>query len=268
MNTPFRAGLKPCATKVVATSAAARCVAQALRPAIAIVSLLLCLTLPAVARQGTESVSAETLAKLEAALTAEPDSLKWASEYRQAIIKGGQYDRGIKFFETLTADHPDAPNAWLNYGFAFVDKIPAAGSITQVILANTALSHFTRSLELRPSWIGYYTRGNSYLYWPKIFMRTHLGIADLEQAMKMQQADRKRSYHVRTFIALGDGYCKMDEVEKAKAVWTAGLAQFPDNAALKTRLARNPDELRALLDDIFDPSKRVDTNLQELWANP
>jgi tetratricopeptide (TPR) repeat protein len=252
----------------VATSAAARCVAQAFRPAIAIVSLLLCLTLPAAARQGTGSVSEETLAKLETALTAEPDSLKWASEYRQAIIKSGQYDRGIKFFETLTADHPDAPNAWLNYGFAYVDKIPAAGSITQVILANTALSHFTKSLELRPSWIGYYTRGNSYLYWPKIFMRTHLGIADLEEAQAMQRAEKKRPYHVRTFIALGDGYFKMDEVEKARATWTAGLAQFPDNAALKTRLARTPDELQALLDEVFDPAKRVDTNLQELWANP
>ena len=34
---------------------------------------------------------------------------------------------------------PNAANAYLNYGFAYVNKIPAAGAITQVILlADTA----------------------------------------------------------------------------------------------------------------------------------
>ena len=80
-------------------------------------------------------------------------------------------------FEKLVADNPSSSNAYLNYGFAYVDKIPAAGSITQVILANTALSYFSKSIELKPSWIAYYTRGNSYLYWPKIFGRAPLGIA-------------------------------------------------------------------------------------------
>ena len=80
---------------------------------------------------------------------------------------------------------------------------PAAGSITQVILANNALTEFSKSLEIKPSWIGYYTRGNSYLYWPRIFGRTKLGIADLEEALKIQKAEPKRGYHVRVFVALG-----------------------------------------------------------------
>src|SRR5882672_5906336 len=131
------------------------------------------------------------LPKLEAALAADPDNLRFGSEYRQAVIQAKEYDRSLKFFEKLVADHPKSGNAYLNYGFAYVDKIPAAGSITQVILANTALSHFSKSIELQPSWIGYYTRGNSYLYWPKIFNRAHLGVEDLEQCMKIQKADNK-----------------------------------------------------------------------------
>ena len=206
------------------------------------------------------------IAKLEQALAASPDDLRAGNDYRMEIIKAGQYDRALDFFKQLVASNPTAANAHLNYGFGYVDKIPAAGSITQVILANNALTQFTRSLELRPSWIGYYTRGNSYLFWPKIFGRTKLGIADLEEAMKIQKAEAKRSYHVRTYIALGDGYFKMDDVARATAIWKEGLSLFPGNEALKQRVVATPEGVQPLLDATYDPNKRVDTNLQELWS--
>jgi len=209
--------------------------------------------------------AAPDLAKLEAALSADPDSIRCGSEYRQAVIQAKEYDRSLKFFEKLVAAHPTASNAYLNYGFAYVDKIPAAGSITQVILANTALSHFTRSIEIKPSWIGLYTRGNSYLYWPKIFGRANLGVADLEQAMKIQKADKLKKYHVRAYISLGDGYWKMDDIAKAKAIWQEGQKLFPDNAQLKARLSKDGDELKAYIEDVLDPNKRVDTDLHEIW---
>ena len=205
------------------------------------------------------------LAKMEASLSAEPDNLRFGSEYRQAVIQAKEYDRSLKFFEKLVATNPAAANAYLNYGFAYVDKIPAAGSITQVILANTALSHFTKSIEIKPSWIALYTRGNSYLYWPKIFNRAHLGVADLEQAMKIQKADQLRAYHVRSYISLGDGYWKMDNIEKAKAAWEEGAKHFPANAQLKARLSRSGEDLAKYIDDVLDPNKRVDTDLHEIW---
>ena len=213
---------------------------------------------------------------MENALAGDADNIKYASEYRQAVLarakslhpKDGQpadFDRSLKFFEKLTADHPQAPNAFLNYGFAYVDKMPAAGAITQVILANTALSHFSKSIELKPTWIAYYTRGNSYLFWPKIFNRTHLGVADLQEAMKLQ-AGQRHAYYVRTYVALGDGYWKMDDTASATKTWRDGLALFPASDALKARLARQGDELKALIDASYDPAKRVDTSLRDLWS--
>ncbi|MEX2262162.1 MAG: tetratricopeptide repeat protein [Bryobacteraceae bacterium] len=207
------------------------------------------------------------LLRLEAALAGDADNIRYGSEYRQAVIAAKEFDRAIQFFEKLVAGNPKAPNAFLNYGFAYVDKIPAAGSITQVILANTALSHFSKSIELKPSWIALYTRGNSYLYWPKIFNRAHLGVADLEEAMKMQKADTRRKYHIRAYVSLGDGHWKMDNIEKARAVWKEGLALFPESAALKARLSKEGDDLKAYIDDVLDPNKRVDTNLREIWAS-
>jgi len=212
--------------------------------------------------------------RLESVVAAAPDDLRAGNDYRMAVIVAAKsdknlakYDRAIAFFNRLVTDHPTAANAHLNYGFAYVDKIPAAGTITQVILANNALGEFTKSLELRPSWIGLYTRGNSYLFWPRIFLRTKYGIADLEEALKMQKADQKRPYYVRTYVSLGDGYWKMDDLPKAIAIWKEGLAQFPDSAALKNRLEKQGDDLQKLIDDSYDPSKRVDTSLQDLWTN-
>jgi tetratricopeptide (TPR) repeat protein len=220
-------------------------------------------------RRGMEALAARdypaALSMLEVAVGANPDSVRYASEYRQAVIVAKQYDRCLKFFEKLVAQYPKSGNAHLNYGFAYVDKIPAAGSITQVILANTALSHFTKAAELEPSWIAYYTRGNSYLFWPRIFNRAPLGLADLEQAMKLQKADKKRSYHVRVFVSLGDGYWKMDDLEKARATWQEGLKEFPDDPQLKARLGKQGDDLKAVMDEQYDPAKRVDTNLKQIW---
>lgn len=214
---------------------------------------------------------------LERALLEDPDNLRYGSEYRQTVLrcarayhpKDGKvedFDRSLGFFEQLTQKHSDAPNAYLNYGFALVDKIPAAGSISQVILANNALNNFSRSLELRPSWVGYYTRGVSYLFWPAIFGRAKLGVADLETALKMQGSVPRRPYHVRTWIALGDGYWKIDDIDKARDTWARGLQEFPDDAALQNRVHCQGDALKSIVEDALDPSKRVDTDLREMWS--
>jgi len=209
---------------------------------------------------------AAALPLFESALNADPDSLQISNEYRKAVIRTKEYDRAIDFYGKLTAAHPQAPFAWLNYGYTYVDKIPAAGSITQVILANSALTNFSKSIELKKSWIALYTRGNSYLYWPKIFGRAPLGVTDLEQAVAISQKEPKqRPVYARAWIALGDGYWKTEQPDKAKATWREGLKLFPANPELKARLARDGDDLEKYIYDQLDPNKRVDTNLAPLW---
>lgn len=238
------------------------------RPALCILIVAMGAAAPGAAGFAAQtSPAAGQLPRLEQALASAPDDLKAGNDYRMAIIQSSEYDRGLAFFEALVAKHPGASNAHLNYGFQYVDKIPAAGSITQVILANNALGQFSKAIALRPTWIGYYTRGNSYLFWPRIFGRTTLGIADLEKALKIQKADRKRPYHVRVYVALGDGHYKMDDLAKATAIWKEGLGQFPDSAALKQRLAAQGEALASLIDAAYDPNKRVDTSLHDLWAD-
>lgn len=201
----------------------------------------------------------------EAALAAEPDNLRYGAEYRQAVIAAAAYDRAVAFLEQLTAEHPQAANAHLNLGFAFVDKIPTAGAITQVILANTALTHFSAALELDETWLGRYTRGNSYLYWPAIFGRTPLGIADLERAIALAGEGERRPYHARAYAALGDGYWRLEDLDKAREIWRRGLELFPGDPHLRARLERDDDALDAFLEAHFATDNRVDTTLRELW---
>jgi tetratricopeptide (TPR) repeat protein len=209
---------------------------------------------------------AAALPLFEKALAAEPDNLKIHDAYRKAVIRTGGYEQALGFYEKLTAAHPGSASAWLNYGYAYVDKIPAAGSVTQVILANKALTHFSKSIELKKTWIALYTRGNSYLYWPKVFGRAPLGVADLEQAVAMakQEATKKKVY-VRSWIALGDGYWKTGEPGKAKAAWREGVQLFGSDPQLEARLSRDGEELEKYLYEQLDPNKRVDTSLVPLW---
>jgi tetratricopeptide (TPR) repeat protein len=197
----------------------------------------------------------------------DPNNLRYANDYRQAAIRSKEFDRSLRFFERQVAAHPKSSNIHLNFGFAYVDKIPITGSITQVILANNALKEFSKALELRPNWIGYYTRGMSYLFWPKVFDRARLGIADLRKAMELQDAEPLRPYHVQTYVGLGDGYWKIGDLDLARATWKQGLNKFPDNLDLKTRLVQEGDQLKATIEANFDPNRRVDTDLKILWTS-
>ncbi len=203
---------------------------------------------------------------LEQAVAAEPDNLRAGTEYRQAVIEAGEYDRCLALFEKLVAEHPTSANLLLNFGYAHVDKIPVEGAITQVILANTALTHFTAALELEETWLLRYTRGNSYLYWPVIFGRTQLGIDDLERAIEMAGETKRRPYHGRAWAALGDSYWRLEDLEKARQTYQQGLELYPGSRELQERAALEGDEaLNAYMDALFDTNNRVGTHLREIW---
>ena len=225
----------------------------------------------AVFEAGRQSLAAgelpAALEHMEAALAADPDSLRYASEYRHVVIRAGAYDRALDFFAKLVADHPGSAFAWLNYGYVYVDKMPSAGAITQVILANDALQQFTRSIELKASWIALYTRGNSYLYWPKIFGRGPLAVADLERAVAISKSEPKRAYQAHAYAALGEAYWRTDQPERARATWEEGARLFPQDAVLKELLSRQGDDLEAYVADQVDRTKRVNTDLRELWED-
>jgi tetratricopeptide (TPR) repeat protein len=217
---------------------------------------------------GGAAAAKAALGDFETALALDPDNLRWGSEYRQAAIAAAEFDRSIEFFTTLAKEHPRAAATRLHLGYAHVDKIPAAGAITQVILANTALNHFSAALELEESWLVRYTRGNSYVYWPPIFGKTRLGIADLERAIELAEGLPKRSIHARAWVALGDGHWRLDDLARAREIWQQGLARYPGDADLEARVRRDGEALEQFLDATYALGNKVDTDLSPLWEEP
>jgi hypothetical protein len=223
-------------------------------------------------RRGMDAAAAgdcaAALPALEAAVEADPESRRYASDYRRTVIRCGEYDRAIALFERLAAAHPGSANVLLNHGYAYVDKIPAAGSVSQVILAGKALERFTAALELERSWLALYTRGNSYLYWPRVFGRGPLAVADLEAAVELSRGRPDLAVYGRAYAALGDAYWRTGQPDRARAIWREGLARFPGEARIAARTALDGEELDRYIYDQLDPNLRVDTDLSPLWEEP
>lgn len=220
-------------------------------------------------REESPPPEAADLDVLESRLTKRPDDLRAGAEYRKACIAAQAYDRCIETFERLAEANPDSHAIRLNWGYALVDKIPAAGAVTQVILADNALSRFTAALEVEETWLGLYTRGNSYIHWPPIFGRTKLGIADLEKAIARSEAlgDGAPAYHANAYAALGDGHWRLDDLEEARRVWRTGLERFPGDDKLERRLELKDDgALAEYLKEEYAIGNRVDTGLDALWS--
>lgn len=220
---------------------------------------------------GMAAVEAGDLAtavdRLEGAVRAEPENLRYGAEYRQAVIATREYDRALALFEELAKANPGSAAVHLNWGYAYVDKIPDAGAVTQVILANTALQRFSDSLDIEETWLGLYTRGNSYVYWPVVFGRAQLGIADLEKAISWsrEMGDEAPAYHSHAYAAIGDAHWRLGDKEAARSWWEQGAERFPGSERIQARAGRDDEAVEELLKAHYAIGERVHTDLRELW---
>ena len=208
---------------------------------------------------------AQPLAALESQVAANPENLKAAADYRQAVIAAGDYDRAITFLHDL-ADRPGAgPNVLLNLGLAYLDKIPAVGALRRISLGNHATEALTGSIKRDPSDMAYLIRGLVNLHFEKgFFHRTPDGVADLESALRLAQPHLDRRYVARIYVALGDGYWRLKNQDKARATWREGQSRFPADDRLRLRLTASDTVLTDTIAHDLDAGVRVDTSLRDL----
>jgi hypothetical protein len=215
---------------------------------------------------GAEPASTDRrLDDLEARLIQDPGSLRLGAEYRQLIIATARYDRSIRLFERLTKDSRGGANRYVNLALAYVDRVPVSGSIRQALLGRDAIEAATRAIAIEPTPVAYFIRGLVNLYYNRaIFHRTDKGVSDLEEARRLaaMQPDVPSS---RVFVALGDGYWRLNRPEKARAIWAEGLARFPGAEPLRARVKAPDDQVSAIVTHALDADVRVDTTLRELF---
>jgi len=199
---------------------------------------------------------------LERVITADPENLAVAAEYRQDAIAAGAFDRSIDFFEKLARRKGSGPNVQISLALAYVDKVPVAGDIRRLYLGRDAINALTRSITQRPTTTAYYIRGLINLYYNRfIFNRTDKGVADLEHALAMAPPDAPPLLMRRIYTALGDGYFRLEQAAKARETWSAGLAKFPDDAGLQERLSKSGPPLADVVTTALSAGRRVDTTL-------
>ncbi len=211
---------------------------------------------------------AARLASFEMRLAADPENLRIAADYRQAIIAADDYDRAIGFFERLDKLPSAGPNAALNLGLAYIDKIPAVSAFRRISLGNDATAALTRSIGRRPSDVAYFIRGLVNLHFEKgFFHRTPEGVADLEKALHLAGDHLDRKYVARIYAALGDGYWRLKQRERARMTWQDGAARFPGDERLRLRLTAPDATITKTIAHELDAGVRVDTSLRELFED-
>lgn len=199
---------------------------------------------------------------LERSVAGDPENLKLAAEYRQLAIADRNFDRPIGVLDKLAKRKGSGPNVQISLAMAYVDKVPASGDIRRLYLGRDAMNALTRSIELRPTVLAFYTRGLINLFYNSfIFHRTDRGVADLTQARAMIVADTPPALALRVFTALGDGYSRLENLVKAREVWSEALARFPEDAGLKERLTKHGVELDDVVTTALTASRRMDTSL-------
>lgn len=203
------------------------------------------------------------LASLERAITADPENLRVAAEYRQLAIAAKAFDRSIDFLANLAKQPNAGPNLAISLALAYVDKVPTSGEIRRLYLGRDAINALTKSIERRPSVLAYYLRGAINLFYNNlIFKRIPRGLEDLKQALSLVTPQTPPALTARIYASLGDGYWRLDDRPKAREIWTTAIAKFPDDSELKRRLDADAEKVRWVVSDALSASMRVDTTLR------
>ena len=178
------------------------------------------------------------------------------------------YDRSIKLFERLAKDPRGGANRYVNLALATVDKVPVAGPFRRALLGRDALDALSRAIALEPTPLAYLIRGLVNLYYDQfIFHRTDKGVADLEVARRLAAAYPQVRYAPRILVALGDGYWRLNQHDRAREVWREGRESCPDVEGFRARLAASDEQIPDIIEHALDPGVRVDTTLRELFPD-
>ncbi len=213
------------------------------------------------------------LAQIETHVREAPNAYAPGSLYRRRCASYGRHDQAIRFFQKLIRERPEHVNALMQLGCAYVDKIPTCGGIAAVVskgmLATKSLAQFDRVIEMQPElWEAYLCRGMNHLHWPRALRHNARAVADFKKCLELQQRHGTlEPYYLRVHIGLGDAYTKAQDYAQARQAWKRGLRDFPDSAALKTRLSISSDtDLLAYVEAQRNLEHPIETDLSFLDA--
>ena len=208
---------------------------------------------------------------LEGGLRKEPGSLEMGNFYRARVVENKQEDRSITFFKQLT-EGGDTPNeAYYNFAFAYIDKIPRVGPMGAGFLSKRSIAQFKIVLDKdQDDWIANYGIGMNYLHWPDYFKKTEGALGYFETCMRLQAGKPVKPPYLLTYLRMGDALIRGGEIDRAYRVWNDGSKLFPKHRDLQARLDTPRDRIETVIRNLYNPNNSIgaiDTNIEILWAS-
>jgi tetratricopeptide (TPR) repeat protein len=183
----------------------------------------------AVASSGALDLPATLKGLLDPALSEMDRDELW-----QKIREAGRLDEAVAWFEQRAAEAPNDPNAQVELGTAYVQKILEVGSGPLAgKWAMKADGAWDRALELDDHhWEARFRKAIGLSFWPPIFGKQGQAIAHFETLVAQQEAGVVQPHFVETYKLLGNMYVQAGKPEQATALWKKGLELFPTDPDL------------------------------------
>lgn len=164
-------------------------------------------------------------------------------EQKQATWKqlreAGKLDQAIAELERRTAGDPRVAEYPAALGQAYLQKCGTIQDVReQGFLALQADKVFDTALNLDPSnWEARFTKAMAMSYWPSNMNKGPEVIQHFQTLVQQQETQPAQPQFATTYVWLGDQYAKAGHSDYARTVWERGAALFPNNDALKNKLA-------------------------------
>lgn len=208
---------------------------------------------------------------LEQQVEASPGDLLTGNSLRRLCREQKSVDQCIEVLDRLAASHPAVDAIRINAALAYVDELPGHSLYIQARLSTHSIQHVSAILERDSSnWLALYIRGLNNLYWPLWYRRTDRAIADLKRCVQLSEelpSAQRKPYMALAYIALGDTYARLSQVEEARAIWTEGASRYT-STQLQDRLRTPPAQLHERIESIRSREVPIDTDLRVFVSAP
>lgn len=209
-------------------------------------------------------------ALLEERMQQESSNLELGNFYRKHIVRLNQEDRAISFFKKLTQAGDAPAQAYYNFAFAYIDKIPRVGPMGAGFLSKRSIAQFKIVQDRDPDdWIASYGIGMNYLHWPDYFKKTEGALGYFDKCMQIQQGKPVKPQYLLTYLRMGDALVRGGDVARAYETWRAGAKLFPGHPDLLERLNTPRERIESAIRELYNPNNSIgaiDTDISILWA--
>jgi tetratricopeptide (TPR) repeat protein len=155
------------------------------------------------------------------------------------LLDSGKLDQSITELEQRATGDPRSSEIAATLGQAYLKKCGTLQDVReQAILAMQADKAFDTALSLDPAnWEARFTKAVAMSYWPANLNKGEEVIQHFETLVQQQETQAPQPQFAETYAWLGDQYRKAGRADDARAIWQRGAELFPNNDALKTKLA-------------------------------